>query len=153
LNSSHCPISINCMASVLLLRWLVGWSFGSQCTHFLITYCVLSEGAVFMLTSFSRFSTVCSWYCFLCLWKAGFFCVYELASRLDEALHKLSAVFPLKLTPCCIVQYPGRGATALPQSVSGRPANRPTELFRESVKLRAEGDVKCGCLQRLTWRG
>jgi hypothetical protein len=100
-----------------------------------------------MLTSISRFSAVGSRYCFLCLWKAGFFCVYELASRLDEALRKLSAVFPLKLTPCCIVQYPGRGATDSAATVSFWP----TELFRESVKLRAEGDVKCGCLQQLTW--
>jgi hypothetical protein len=94
------------MGSVLLLsRWFVGRSFESRCTHFLIAYCDLSEGAqgaVFMLTSFSRFSAVVSWYCCLCLWKAGFFCVCELASRLDEALHKLSGVFPLISTPCCI---------------------------------------------------
>ena len=102
------------MGSVLLLsRWFVGRSFGSQCALFLIAYCVLSqwaEGAVFMLTSFSRFSAVGSWYCCLYLWKAGFFCVCELASRLDEALHKLSAVFPLILTPCCICAVSRKGS-------------------------------------------
>jgi len=101
---------------------------------------------MFVVTSFSRFSAVGSWYCCLCLWQAGFFCVCELASRLDEALHKLPAAFPLILTPCCIcaVSRKGNDSTAT-------ASFWPTDLFRESVKLRAEGDVKCGCLQQLIW--
>jgi hypothetical protein len=52
----------------------------------------------------------------------------------------------LILTPCCIcaVSRKGNDSTAT-------ASFWPTDLFRESVKLRAEGDVKCGCLQQLIW--